>query len=111
MSSLTFFRIHRPSLSPGPRKLRIDVRFALSYEALKINGKFSERATPLITSAMNRACFSLSITHGPAIRKRSPDPMRTLSIWNEEVKIFHRRDAEDSEISLMSVIRSEARDL
>src|SRR5882724_12784023 len=94
MSSLTFFRIRKPSFSPGPRKLRMDVRLALSYEALKINGKFSERATPLITSAINSACFSLSITHGPAIRNRSPDPMRTLSIWNDEVKIVHRRDAE-----------------
>ena len=71
---------------PGPRKLRMEVRFALSYEALKMNGKFSERVTPLMISAMRSACSSLSITHGPAIRKRSPEPTRTLSIWKEEVK-------------------------
>src|SRR5271157_4531649 len=75
----------------------IDVRFALSYDALKMNGKFSERATPLTISAMRSACSSLSITQGPAMRNRSPEPTRTLSIWNERVKIFHRRDAEHAE--------------
>src|SRR2546428_14167927 len=29
-SSFTFFRMRRPSTRPGPRKLRIEVRFALS---------------------------------------------------------------------------------
>ena len=48
-----------------------------------MKGKFSERVTPLMTSAMKRACFSLSITQGPAMRKRLPEPMRTLSIWKE----------------------------
>jgi len=59
----------------------------LSYEALKMKGKFKDRATPLITSAIKSACSSLSITHGPAIRKRSPDPTRTLSIWKDELKV------------------------
>src|SRR5208282_2544718 len=58
-------------------------RFALSYDALKINGKFSERTTPLMISAMRSACSSLSITHGPAIRNRSPEPTRTVSIWKD----------------------------
>src|SRR5215467_13476549 len=103
-SSLTFFRILSPSFIPGPRKLRIEVRFALSYEALKMKGKLSERATPLMTSAIKSACFSLSMTHGPAIRKRSPEPTRTLSIWNEDDKRFHRRDAEFAETFLRIVI-------
>src|SRR5580693_3521854 len=78
--------MRRPSLIPGPRKLRIEVRFALSYEALKMKGKFSERTTPLMISAMRRACSSLSITQGPAMRKRSPAPTRTSPTWKEEIK-------------------------
>src|ERR1700716_3639242 len=50
-----------------------------------MNGKFSERTTPLMISAMRRACSSLSITQGPAIRNKSPAPTRTLSIWKERV--------------------------
>src|ERR1700691_3189831 len=44
-------------------------------------------------SAMRMACSSLSITHGPAIRKRFPEPMRTSPTWKEEIKTkaFHRR--------------------
>ena len=48
-----------------------------------MNGMFSERVTPLMTSAMRMACFSLSMTQGPAMRKRLPEPMRTLSSWKE----------------------------
>src|ERR1700690_1617100 len=36
-------------------------------------------------SAMNSACFSLSMTQGPAMRNRSPEPMRTPSTWNERL--------------------------
>ena|SRR5690348_12503753 len=50
-----------------------------------MNGTFRERVTPLITSAMKSACFSLSITQGPAIRNKSPEPMRTPSTWNERL--------------------------
>ena len=64
-------------------KLRMEVRLALSYEALKMNGTFKERATPLITSAIKRACFSLSITHGPAMRNKPPEPTLMPSIWKE----------------------------
>src|SRR4051794_28380032 len=55
-----------------------------------MNGTFSERVTPLITSAMNSACFSLSMTQGPAMRNRLPEPMRMPSIWKERLKTFHR---------------------
>src|ERR1700679_954254 len=57
-----------------------------------MNGKPSAFVTPLMISAMRMACSSLSITHGPAIRKRSPAPMRTSPIWKEEIKGFDNRN-------------------
>src|SRR5271167_936621 len=58
-----------------------------------MNGNPSARVTPLMISAMRMACSSLSITHGPAMRKRLPAPMRTSPTWKEEIKskIFHRQ--------------------
>src|SRR6185437_3476551 len=53
-----------------------------------MKGRLSERVTPLMTSAMKIACCSLSITHGPAIRKRLPDPMRMDSTWKETLMSF-----------------------
>jgi len=35
---------------------------------------------------MNNACFSLSITHGPAMRNRPPSPIRIPSTWKETVR-------------------------
>src|SRR5258706_10055322 len=55
-----------------------------------MKGTFRDRATPLITSAMKSVCFSLSMTQGPAIRKRSPAPMRTPSTWNDRLIFNHR---------------------
>src|SRR5258708_5005231 len=46
-----------------------------------MNGKPSALVTPLTISAIRIACSSLSITHGPAMRKRLPEPMRTSPIW------------------------------
>src|SRR5258708_39302326 len=63
--------MRRPSLSPGPRKLLSEVRFALSYEALKTYGTLSLAAMALIEWAILSVWDSLSITHGPAIRKSS----------------------------------------
>jgi hypothetical protein len=60
--------MQRPSLSPGPRKDETDDRLALSYDALKISGTLTALAISLRPSAINMACASLSITHGPAIR-------------------------------------------
>ena len=57
-----------PSLSPGPRKDETDDRLALSYDALKISGTLTAPAISPRRSAMDMACASLSITHGPAIR-------------------------------------------
>src|SRR5215472_8789462 len=50
-----------------------------------MKGNSSDRVTPLMISAMRIACSSLSITHGPAIRKRSPAPMRISPTWKEVV--------------------------
>src|SRR5882724_4349697 len=48
-----------------------------------MKGKFSDRVTPLMTSAIKIACSSLSITQGPAIRNSPPAPILTLSIWKD----------------------------
>src|SRR5271157_1600199 len=48
-----------------------------------MNGKSSDSVTPLMISAMRMACSSLSITHGPAMRNRSPEPMWTSATWKE----------------------------
>src|SRR5208283_206531 len=65
-----------------------------------MNGRFSARVTPLITSAINKVCFSLSMTHGPAIRNRLPDPMRTPSTW-KEILISSGRPAHDGRFSFV----------
>src|SRR6266853_4167731 len=52
-----------------------------------MNGNSSERATPLIISAMRIACSSLSMTQGPAMRKRLPLPMRTSPTWNSVFRL------------------------
>ena len=63
-----------------------------------MNGTLSERVTPLMTSAMNSACFSLSMTQGPAMRNRLPEPM--LNAVDLEGN-GHRKalTAEDAEIA------------
>src|SRR5208337_1625467 len=74
-----------------------------------MNGKFSERTTPLMISAMRSACSSLSITQGPAMRNRSPVPTRTLSIWKDRVKVVYRRDAEGAEKTKKRISRRSLR--
>src|SRR5207248_7484438 len=72
-------RIRRPSFSPGPRNPFSEDRLALSKEALKMYGNPASAATLAIFSAMARACDSVSMTQGPAIRKRGlPAPRRSL---------------------------------
>src|SRR5262245_58283507 len=63
--SLTDARIRSPSLSPGPRKDRPDVRLALSYDALNTNGRLRRPAVRASSVAIIVACSSLSITQGP----------------------------------------------
>src|SRR5262245_15703472 len=73
-SDLIFPRIRSPSCSPGPRYEFTEERFALSYEALKTNGTPASSAILATRSAINRACASLSITHGPAIKNSGLSP-------------------------------------
>src|SRR5579864_1960136 len=74
-------RMRKPSASPGPRYEATEVRFALSYEALKMNGTRSFSQTSARRSAMVAAWASFSITHGPATTKSgAPAPSSMLPI-------------------------------
>jgi len=73
---LDLARIRKPSFSPGPRNAFTEDRLALSYDALKMYGTPASAAIFATFSAIIRACFSLSITHGPAIRNRGFPPPR-----------------------------------
>ncbi len=55
---------------PGPRKLWLEVRLALSKEDLKMKGIASLSVIPLSRSAVSMIKVSLSITQGPAMRNR-----------------------------------------
>src|SRR5215831_15808557 len=71
-------RTRTPSFRPGPRNEVPDVRFALSYDALKMNGTPARRVMSRSASAVSTACASLSMTHGPAMSVSEPSPTRTL---------------------------------
>src|SRR6476620_6394241 len=73
-------RMRRPSTSPGPRNERVDVRFALSYDALNTTGTFAAFAMSRTAAAISRTCASLSMTHGPAMSTSGPLPMLTSPI-------------------------------
>src|SRR3954468_13551840 len=66
-----------PSLNPGPRNDEPDVRFALSYDALKMKGTPARRVMSRSAIAVSMACASLSMTHGPAISASGPPPRLT----------------------------------
>src|SRR5262245_21992402 len=66
--------VRSPSSSPGPRNDRIDVRFALSYDALKTNGTRARRAMSARRPASSIACEWLSMTHGPAMSTNGLPP-------------------------------------
>src|SRR5438874_4798236 len=74
VSAFTAARIRRPSSRPGPRNDRIDVRFALSYDALKTNGTPARRVISTSRPARSRVCASLSITQGPAMSTNGIPP-------------------------------------
>src|SRR3954471_9976047 len=67
-------RTRKPSVSPGPRNDRPDVRFALSNDALKMNGTPTRRLISTSARAVSRERASLSMTHGPAIRTNGLPP-------------------------------------
>src|SRR6185369_13504572 len=69
--SRTSARICRPSFIPKPRNDLIDVRFALSYDALKTNFTRCAAAIFFNSVAMKKQWSLLSMTQGPAIRKKS----------------------------------------
>src|SRR4051794_21775735 len=66
-----------PSTSPGPRNDAPEVRFALSYDALKMKGTPARRGISRSARAASVGCGSLSITPGPALGTRLPPPMLT----------------------------------
>src|SRR4029077_14063111 len=55
--------------NPGPGKLEREERFALSKEALKMKGIFRAADISLRSPARSMTRPSLSMTHGPAIKK------------------------------------------
>ena len=59
-----------PRSSPGPRADRIDDRFALSYEALKISGRPASRHASRAAVPTSIPNSYDSSTHGPAITAR-----------------------------------------
>ena len=67
-------RIRNPSSRPGPLNEWRDVRFALSYEALKITGTSARLAISRIASAVSIAWAALSITQGPTMKASGLPP-------------------------------------
>src|SRR5579871_454908 len=64
---LTASKVRRPASSPGPRNDLLEVRFALSKEALNTNGKVNRSANSRSRWAIRSVRSWDSITHGPAI--------------------------------------------
>src|SRR5258707_1980038 len=94
-SALILPRIRSPSFSPGRRTRFAEERLALSYDALKIKGMPASPAMRATCSAILRACASLSMTHGPAIRNSGFAPPRR----NEPTaisRVLSMRSIEDS---------------
>src|SRR6266478_5749523 len=71
-------RTSHPSSSPIPRNERTEVRFALSYDDLKIRAISSAAQIAAIFLAMRQTNFFDSITHGPRINAGRFPPMVTL---------------------------------
>src|SRR5829696_2753038 len=82
-----------PSSTPGPRNERPDVRFALSYDALKINGTPARCAISCSRPASVAACCSLSMTHGPAMSTNGlPPPIeRSPNCRGATGELYRRR--------------------
>src|SRR5262249_62118881 len=79
----TSARPRSPASGPVPRNDAIEVRFALSYDALKMTDTPQRDAISRIAAAVSRACEALSITHGPRMNASGcpppteKDPIRT----------------------------------
>src|SRR5260363_131367 len=66
----TSARISSPASMPQPRNDSLELRFALSYEALKMNGSASAAQMSFNAPAISSAICRDSMTHGPAIKKK-----------------------------------------
>src|SRR5438874_12547283 len=75
-------RTSQPSSSPIPQNERTEVRFALSYDDLKIRSISSAAQIAAIFLAMRQTNFSDSITHGPRINAGRFPPMVTFPTRN-----------------------------
>src|SRR5260370_57897 len=77
----TASKVRKPACSPGPRNDLLEVRFALSKDALNTNGKARRSASSRSRSAIRNVRSCDSITQGPAIHKSGwPRPQRSLPI-------------------------------
>src|SRR3982751_832377 len=76
-------RMSHPSSTPMPRYDRTEVRFALSYDALKINGTRSALQISEIFRAIRQTNFSDSITHGPRMNAGIAPAMVTERILSD----------------------------
>ena len=96
VSSAMRRRMRVPSARPGPRKLddRCAVRFVVGGLE-DIGDPEIARRCAWMASAIMRACCSLSMTQGPAMRKSWPPPTGTLPIskscWGMEERITASR--------------------
>src|SRR5438876_4851087 len=75
-------RISQPLRTSTPRNERTEVRFPLSYDALKIKSTCSAAQTSAIFSAIRQINFSDSITHGPRMNAGRLPPILTLPTRN-----------------------------
>src|ERR1700753_1960201 len=67
VGAFTAARVARPRTRPGPRKLAMELRFALSNDDLNTRGTARRRAMSARVWAMASTSSSLSMTHGPAM--------------------------------------------
>src|ERR1051326_3260562 len=106
-------RISHPSRTPIPRNDRTEVRFALSYEALKMKLTSASAQISAIFLAMRQANFPASIPHGPGKKSGRSPPMVTLPTRNVVVfKLIPNESRNAGNLKgcfLLSCVRSEER--
>ncbi len=78
-SSRTFASTSSPFCQPGPRFESTEVRFALSYEALKTNGTCRRLQIDARSRAIAAVAAKLSTRQGPAMIASSRPPITLLS--------------------------------
>src|SRR5262245_10977529 len=88
---LTSASARRPASRPGPRNDDRDVRFALSYDALKIKDTPQRAVISLSAVARSSAWVALSMTQGPAISASGcPPPIAKPPMWTGLTTLFYR---------------------